>query len=361
MTLSYQFKTMLFWIAARTNNCHYCLGHQEQKLSAVGMTDEQIAALDFDWSIYTPAEQAAFAYARKLTYEPHRLSDGDISRLQEHFTPLQILEMTMSVAGNNAINRWKEGAGIPQSRDGGNFFRRDGVAIPEGRPVPDKSFLTPTSPKFVDLISIVAPLEIADRRPTGQGVTDRPQLESREQVEEALAKARTREPRLPLVSSDAARQALGVESAPGELPNWMRLMANFPNESQRRLDSLLAIDSERGDLSLLLKAQVSWIVARQDRAWYAVGIARDRLKKLGQSDGQIFALDGDWHEFTPSERAQFRLARQLAACPIALSDADVADALHQASPREVVQLINFVTGRAYFNRVTEAAGLPLDP
>lgn len=112
---------------------------------------------------------------------------------------------------------------------------------------------------------------------------------------------------------------------------------------------------------MLLKAQVSWIVARQDRAWYAVGIARDRLKKLGQSDEQIFALDGDWHEFTPSERAQFRLARQLAACPIALSDADVADALHQASPREVVQLINFVTGRAYFNRVTEAAGLPLDP
>lgn len=48
MTLTYQFKTQLFWIVARTNNCQYCLGHQEWKLSATGMTDDAIAALDSD-------------------------------------------------------------------------------------------------------------------------------------------------------------------------------------------------------------------------------------------------------------------------------------------------------------------------
>ena len=113
MTLSYAFKTRLFWIVARTNNCQYCMGHQEQKLSAVGMTDDEIAALDSDWSAYPPAEQAAFAYARKITYEPHLLSDADVEALRAYYTPLQILEMTLSVCGNNAINRWKEGTGVP--------------------------------------------------------------------------------------------------------------------------------------------------------------------------------------------------------------------------------------------------------
>src|SRR5262245_16212141 len=32
MTLDYRFKTSLFWLVSRTNNCQYCLGHQESKL-----------------------------------------------------------------------------------------------------------------------------------------------------------------------------------------------------------------------------------------------------------------------------------------------------------------------------------------
>ena len=38
MTLDYRFKVSLFWIVSRTNNCQYCLGHQESKLLSAGMT-----------------------------------------------------------------------------------------------------------------------------------------------------------------------------------------------------------------------------------------------------------------------------------------------------------------------------------
>jgi hypothetical protein len=37
MSLDYPFKTMLFWIVSRTNNCQYCLGHQEIKLAVAGL------------------------------------------------------------------------------------------------------------------------------------------------------------------------------------------------------------------------------------------------------------------------------------------------------------------------------------
>lgn len=362
MTLSYPFKTRLFWIVSRTNNCQYCLGHQEQKLSAAGMAEEEIAALDSDWSKFPPAEQAAFAYARKITYEPHLLSDADIAGLREYYTDLQILEMTLSVAGNNAINRWKEGSGTPQSRSGTNFFRRaEGTPAPKG-PLPIESFLTPTPAEYQQVLSTVVTVarDPVTGMPTATAVSTRPKLESRLEVEAALAATRKRAARLPLVEETAAREALGDNAPEGSLPNWLRLLASFPNESRSRIRSLNAITDGRGDLSPVLKAQVSWIIARQDRAWYATGVVQQRLQDLGQSDDQIFALDGDWHEFSSADRALFQFARHLAATPIALTDADVAEALEQTGPRQVVQLINFVTSRAYFDRVTEAAGLPLE-
>lgn len=361
MTLSYPFKTMLFWIVARTNNCQYCLGHQEQKLSAVGMTDDQIAALDFDWKRYAPAEQAAFAFARKVTYSPHLFTDADIETLRTHYTSDQILEMTLSTAGNNAINRWKEGAGIPQSKNGEMFFRR-AENLPKDRPVPNESFLTPTSVEFTTARSLVVPI-LSDSQGASvpSAVSSRPALESRTEVETALTAAHSRHARLPLISEEAVRLAWGADVPSGPVPHWMRLMATFPNEGRNRLNSLQAMTTERGDLTLLLKAQVAWIVARQDRAWYATGVAQKQLKWLGQTDDQIFALDGDWHQFTPADRALFRFARNLAMSPIALTDSDVAEALKLTGPREVVQLVNYVTSRAYFDRVTETAGLPIEP
>lgn len=357
MTLTYQFKTMLFWIVARTNNCQYCLGHQEWKLSATGMSDDQIAALDADWSTYTDAEQAAFAYARLLTYEPHLLSDAAIQSVAAHYTPLQVLEMTMSMGGNNAINRWKEGIGIPQS-SGNTFAGRSGVAQATEH---SDTFLTPTSPRFSDARSIVAPLEIFEGKPSGKGLSSRPALESRDEVLRQLATVASRTPRLPLV--DEATAAAWLKSSGQDIPvtGWVRLIATFPNEGRGRLPALAAREKQTGDLTELQKARLNWIIARQDRAWYAVGQAFRKLQSLGQTDDQIFALDSDWHELSAADRALFSFALNLAASPIASTDEEAALALRLTSPRVFVQTVNHVASCAYFNRVTEAAGLPADP
>jgi hypothetical protein len=82
--------------------------------------------------------------------------------------------------------------------------------------------------------------------------------------------------------------------------------------------------------------------------------------ELGWSDEQISRLDSSWQEFSARERSLFTLARDLAAAPITVTDEDVAKALKDSSPREVVQLINYVSARASFNRITEAAGLALE-
>jgi len=366
MTLDYAFKVQLFWIVSRTNNCQYCLGHQESKLLGAGMTEDEIAALDGDWSSHTPAQRAAYQFARKITYEPHRIDDADLQALKAHFTEKQILEMILSVAGNNSINRWKEGAGIPQSAGGGNFGARrptDGQPRPEaaGATASHQTYLTPTSERFQSLVTQVAPVaRDSNGRAISNTVARRPLLESRAEVDAALEQARSRTARLPLVDEAEVRPLLPEGFPSGAVPNWVRLVAVFPRSAPGRISSILATET-RNDLSPLMRAQIAWILARQDRAWYAVGRAQQQLLNLGWSKSQIDTLDGDWSTFTAEERSLFNVARKLATTPVVLTDTDVAEAVKAAGPRNVVQVISYTTGRAAFHRITEAAGLPLDP
>jgi hypothetical protein len=323
------------------------------------LKEDEIAALDGDWSEFGPAERAAFAFARKFTYEPHRLTGEDIEALRKHYKDLQILEMILSMAGNNSINRWKEGAGVPQSANGGGFGRKTDAPLKQD-PKPH-TYLTPTSDAFKDKATKVAPFR-ADEKASGtrrETVCERPALESRVEVEKALAAARRRAPRLPLAGEDQARE-LSPEGFPkGDLPQWVLLLANFPKDGKTRIAGIHSTES-RGNLTPLLKAQLSWVIARQDRACYALGEAKRRLREQGWSDDQIYKLDGDWSEFTPAERALFRVARQLAASPIVLTDAEVARAVKLAGPRDVVQVITYTAHRASFDRITEAAGLRVE-
>ena len=124
VTLDYGFKTRLFWIASRANNCQYCLGHQESKLLAVGMTDDDLARLDTNWDAFPEAEQAAFAFARRLTLEPHPLTDADIDRCRKHFTDLQILEMACR-SGEQRHQPLEGGDGRPAVHQRRQLWRPD--------------------------------------------------------------------------------------------------------------------------------------------------------------------------------------------------------------------------------------------
>lgn len=273
--------------------------------------------------------------------------------------------MILSVAGNNSINRWKEGVGVPQSHGGGNFGRpmtpgtTPAVATSESEE--EHTYQTPTSRDFQDKVTSIVPLvdDLAADAATSPTVCVRPALETREQVEAALAACRKRTARLPLVDEDEAREALGEDAPDGPLPQWARLLANFPRDGKRAVAGIRSAN-EKGELPPLLKAQLAWIIARQDRAWYALGEAKQRLLDLGQSEDEIYALDGDCQHLSPRERAMFTVARNLAASPMVLTDDQFAKALELSSPREMVQLVSYTTNRASFNRITEAAGLQLE-
>jgi AhpD family alkylhydroperoxidase len=342
MTLGSRFQTMLVWIVSRANNCTYCMGHQESKLTAAGLLDDQIAALDGDWSAFSEKDRAAFALARKLTYEPQRLTDADIAAAKRFYTDVQVLEIIFAVGNFNAMNRWTGGLKIPQEEH--------------------RVYLTPTAPRYSSLRSLVAPLaaDASGSASTTAAPSYRPPLESPEEVEATLAACRARTPRLPLVDEDRARALLPADWPAGPLPQWVRLLANFPKAGVARIAMHRAAE-EKGTLDRRLRAEVAYIAARQDRAWYALGHARRRLASLGLSDGAIAALDGPWDASSPAERAAFSLARKLTVDPALVADADIAALREHYPDREVAELIYQVTEAAFFDRLTEAGGLRLEP
>lgn len=341
MTVDNTFKTMLFWIVSRANNCTYCQGHQEVKLAGDGVKEDTIAALDGDWSEFTPAERAAFAFTRKLTYEPHALTDADIDRLRAHYKDLQILEILMTVAGNNAMNRWTGPLAIPQEKS--------------------RVFLTPTSEKYRAMRSQVAPLGGTPDQPACARPASRGPLESRAEVESALEAARKRTARLPLADQAQARAVLPDDwSGSGDAPEWARLLGNFPKGGKRLADAFARAET-KGKLSPLLKAKIAWVGARNDRAWYALGHAKKRLNDLGLSDDQVFAVDGPDFGSPAAERAALALARKITVDPALVTDADVEAVRRDFSDSETAEVVYLTTQAAAFDRLTEAAGLRLEP
>jgi alkylhydroperoxidase family enzyme len=329
----YAFTTSLFWIVSRGNNCHYCLGHQELKLRGAGLDDDTIASLDSDWSRFDSRQQAALAYARKLTLEPQLVGDADVAAIKPLFSDSEIIEMTYSIARFNSTNRWTDGMGIPQdSRFGEEDARLD----------------TPTSDEFQSTESIVAPTTRASR----------PDLPEFDAVVVAINRCREREARVALPSMDDARNSL--TSNKDRTPfNWERAMAGVPGSGAMQVNTLNTIMSDE-HLPIRLKAELALISAVHNRAWYAVGHAAHRLRMLGVQPEEVVALFDDDALESNKSAAAYRLAAKLTADPHLITDADVARVREQFSDPETAQIVHVICMANMFDRFTEALGLPLE-
>lgn len=334
MTLDNTFKVKLFWITSRANNCYYCLAHQEYKLLGAGVTDDDIAALDGNWVAATEKERAAYAFTKKLTHAPHLVTKDDVDALKKHYTPAQVTEILVTVAGYNSTNRWTDGLNIPGETDGGRFKK-------EGVKADFSTFKTPTSEKYAKQQTLVGPVKLEARGA----------LEARDVVE-----ARWKDKREALLPLADAKTVADVWT--GDAPNWVALLANF--KSMKGRISGLKNAVEKGALSAKLKGQIAWVAARQDRAWYALAVARKQLLAAGVSEDDIWKLDGDRKHLTEGEQAALALAETLAVAPWKVTDEMVERCRKSMQDAEVAEVVYRACNAAFFDRVTETARLPLD-
>ncbi|MEW4529084.1 carboxymuconolactone decarboxylase family protein [Maioricimonas sp. JC845] len=343
MSFDYAFATMLFWITSRVNNCHYCLGHQENKLLSAGVTEDRIAALDADWNVFTSAERKAFAFARKLTYEPHNVAAGDLDALRDAgYSDVQILEILLLVSRYNATNRWTDALGIPQE--------------------PHRSFLTETSPRFIAAASRVAPVasDAAGQAEASPVPADRPQPASSGELKAVLVRARERAPRLPLVDEASTRKLLDDLDLQQPVARWHRLLAHFPVYGGAWIRTMHLAEHE-GELPRHIRAEIAWTAALHDRAWYALAVAERRLLDLGWNTGRVRSLAAADSGLPAADQEAIRFARNLTVSPQLIVDDDIARLRDHFSDPQVAEIVFHVTLAAFFDRLTETANLPLDP
>ena len=94
--------------ASQINGCAYCLHMHTSEALKEGERPERLFLLDAwrESRMYTPKERAALAWTESLTRvaETHA-ADEDYDGLKDHFSPEEIVELTLLIATINAWNR----------------------------------------------------------------------------------------------------------------------------------------------------------------------------------------------------------------------------------------------------------------
>ncbi len=116
------FEESLFWIQTRSIRCNYCMGHCEMLLEVAGLDKPSVKehtrrlASD-DWSAFPPAEQRAFALARKLTRTPWRLSPADYRTLENDLGPKAAMATFWWLCRGLYMTRVSDGFQLPLERE----------------------------------------------------------------------------------------------------------------------------------------------------------------------------------------------------------------------------------------------------
>ena len=101
------------------------MGHCEMLLAVAGLDSNAIAErtrqlASGDWSRFTPAEQAAFAFARKQARSPWSITAEDVQELTRHFGKDRALDVIWWACRCHYMTRVADAFQLPLER--GNVF-----------------------------------------------------------------------------------------------------------------------------------------------------------------------------------------------------------------------------------------------
>ena len=137
------FEESLFWVQTRSIRCNYCMGHCEMLLEVAGLDKGAVAErtrrlAGDDWSSFPPAEQRAYAFARKLTKTPWELRAADYATLERDLGPEKAMATFWWLCRGLYMTRVSDGFQLPLERDNvfADFYQKPTVGGEAGRATP---------------------------------------------------------------------------------------------------------------------------------------------------------------------------------------------------------------------------------
>jgi hypothetical protein len=104
-------------------------------LAVAGLEEKEVAErtrclASGDWSSFTPAERAAFHFARKQAQAPWSISADDVAELTRHFGPERALDVIWWSCRCHYMTRVADAFQLPLERE--NVFSRPPDKGPKG-------------------------------------------------------------------------------------------------------------------------------------------------------------------------------------------------------------------------------------
>jgi AhpD family alkylhydroperoxidase len=324
MLLEYPLKTKCFWVVSRANNCQYCLGHQEHKLTAIGMTDAQLAGLDAGGPGEDARTRACLEAARKITLAPHLWSVSDLELLREQMTDEQVIEIVYTISMFNSVNRWTDSLGLPQDR----VFRGE-----------SRSFVTE------DLAGDRLASKIIQGLPKDRGA-----LPSWDSVVGSKAGWKILLPEFERAGRTLGRKVEG---------DWERAMSLFPEVGTKQIVSIESI-LKGGDLSPELVARIGWICARHNRADAMARFWLARWNTLGQPKGELERAEVAGSEDVAIRQVEL-FAKRLTVQPQSIVDEDIEALRAHFTDRQTAQIVYAIGACNLLDRFTRCLGMEMLP
>jgi len=300
------FGISLFWVITRAIDCPYCMGHCEMNWEVAGLSKSLIAQRcqllsGDDWSSFPPEEQRGFAFARKLTRNPGRVTIEDIETLKHDFGPERALFVMMYASRCNYMTRISNGFQLTLERDN----------------------------VFFDYYSDGPEAKVA---------------------------------RIPLLSDQETWKRLpAVESGGGPLPHWARtLAASLPHTTAVMLD-LDRIYRTSESLDPRLAAAIRLVVAKTIRSPYGRAYAEADLRRAGLDQVAIERLAGDRSALPEAERAVLAFSERMTTAGYTSTDAEVKRLVDSYGEAKVVAIVLQIAYSNFLYRMTQALGLSVEP
>jgi len=105
--------------ASQLNGCAYCINMHANDARKAGETEARLQTLSVwqETPFFTPRERAALAWVESLTLlSIHHAPQDQYRALLEHFSEVEVVNLTLAIATINAWNRFGVGfAMVPQA------------------------------------------------------------------------------------------------------------------------------------------------------------------------------------------------------------------------------------------------------
>ena len=259
------FGSSLFWVTTRAIHCPYCMGHCEMNWEVAGLTKDEIAERSRllagdDWSSFPPAEQRAFAFARKLTAAPWTVSREDVATLDRDFGPDRAVIVMLNASRYHYMTRISNGFQLKLEREN----------------------------VFYDYYNTKPPAPAASAAAAPAGA-----------VPVALPDDDATWKRLPPVA----------EGGGGPLPNWAKAVATRLPRTAAAMLELDRAQRTKSPLDPALRARMRWVIARANRCAYTEAYALADLRRAGGDDEAVKVLTSDPAGWPEADREPLEFAR----------------------------------------------------